>query len=165
MATHAVECKPSNRRVLKQPLVLQMMLIVCLQLLLLLLLLLLIIRNLLLYIAQPISYCKWTRLPPRWAYQSSPPAAKKNCCSTDHVATQVPPRTQHKLHSAWNPQARVEAFQAGEAGDIFLLSSGVGGLGLTLTAADRVVIVDPSWNPANNRQSGRRPRISHGPGP
>jgi len=24
----------------------------------------------------------------------------------------------------------------------------VGGLGLTLTAADRVVIVDPSWNPA-----------------
>lgn len=29
----------------------------------------------------------------------------------------------------------------------------VGGLGLTLTAADRVVIVDPSWNPATDNQS------------
>ena len=47
----------------------------------------------------------------------------------------------------------MEAFQAGEAGDIFLLSSGVGGLGLTLTAADRVVIVDPSWNPATDNQA------------
>jgi SNF2 family DNA or RNA helicase len=28
----------------------------------------------------------------------------------------------------------------------------VGGLGLTLTAADRVVIVDPSWNPAVDNQ-------------
>lgn len=29
----------------------------------------------------------------------------------------------------------------------------VGGLGLTLTAADRVIIVDPSWNPAVDNQS------------
>jgi hypothetical protein len=28
----------------------------------------------------------------------------------------------------------------------------VGGLGLTLTAADRVVIVDPAWNPALDSQ-------------
>ncbi len=29
----------------------------------------------------------------------------------------------------------------------------MGGLGLTLTAADRVVIVDPSWNPAVDNQA------------
>lgn len=34
-----------------------------------------------------------------------------------------------------------------------LLHHQVGGLGLTLTAADRVVIVDPSWNPATDNQS------------
>ena len=29
----------------------------------------------------------------------------------------------------------------------------VGGLGLTLTAADRVIIVDPAWNPSVDNQS------------
>lgn len=37
-------------------------------------------------------------------------------------------------------------FQAGAA-PIFLLTSRVGGLGLTLTRADRVIIADPAWNP------------------
>ena len=29
----------------------------------------------------------------------------------------------------------------------------VGGLGLTITAADRIIIVDPAWNPATDSQS------------
>ena len=29
----------------------------------------------------------------------------------------------------------------------------MGGLGLTLTEADRVIIVDPAWNPAVDNQS------------
>jgi len=38
-------------------------------------------------------------------------------------------------------------FQEGVGAPIFLLTSQVGGLGLTLTRADRVIVVDPAWNP------------------
>ncbi|KAF6135286.1 hypothetical protein GIB67_021648 [Kingdonia uniflora] len=37
-------------------------------------------------------------------------------------------------------------FQEGGA-PIFLLTSQVGGLGLTLTKADHVIVVNPAWNP------------------
>jgi SNF2 family DNA or RNA helicase len=37
--------------------------------------------------------------------------------------------------------------------DAFLLTTGVGGVGITLTGADRVVIYDPSWNPATDAQA------------
>ncbi|KAI8470944.1 MAG: P-loop containing nucleoside triphosphate hydrolase protein [Monoraphidium minutum] len=63
--------------------------------------------------------------------------------------------------SAEARQAEVERFQRpGSDIPVFLLTSQVGGLGLTLTAADRVVIVDPSWNPAqcNDVCGGGRPR-------
>ena len=47
----------------------------------------------------------------------------------------------------------VAKFQGDDTIPVFLLSSAVGGLGLTLTGADRVIIVDPSWNPAADAQS------------
>lgn len=34
-----------------------------------------------------------------------------------------------------------------------LLTTKVGGFGLNLTGADRAVILDPDWNPANDNQS------------
>ncbi len=34
-----------------------------------------------------------------------------------------------------------------------LLSTKAGGLGLTLTGADRAIIYDPSWNPAEDSQA------------
>jgi DNA excision repair protein ERCC-6 len=34
----------------------------------------------------------------------------------------------------------------------FLLTNAVSGVGLNLTGADRAVIVDPDWNPANDNQ-------------
>ncbi|KAJ4457723.1 putative Protein CHROMATIN REMODELING 24 [Paratrimastix pyriformis] len=43
---------------------------------------------------------------------------------------------------------------------LLLLTTQVGGVGLTLTAADRVILLDPSWNPANDDQAiGRADRI------
>ncbi|KAK8951942.1 ATP-dependent DNA helicase DDM1 [Platanthera zijinensis] len=46
----------------------------------------------------------------------------------------------------------VKDFQGGKV-SIFLLTSQVGGLGLTLTKADRVIVVDPAWNPSTDNQS------------
>ena len=46
----------------------------------------------------------------------------------------------------------VEAFQRGDA-PIFLISLKAGGVGLTLTAADTVILYDPWWNPGVERQA------------
>ncbi len=46
----------------------------------------------------------------------------------------------------------VARFQEGDA-DIFLISLKAGGTGLTLTAADTVILYDPWWNPATERQA------------
>ncbi|CAN1168892.1 Protein CHROMATIN REMODELING 24 [Linum perenne] len=47
----------------------------------------------------------------------------------------------------------VNEFQDGSYAPIFLLTSQVGGLGLTLTKADRVIVADPAWNPSTDNQS------------
>lgn len=39
---------------------------------------------------------------------------------------------------------------------IFLLTTRVGGLGVNLTGANRVVIYDPDWNPATDLQARER---------
>jgi len=46
----------------------------------------------------------------------------------------------------------VAAFQKGDV-PIFLISLKAGGVGLTLTAADTVILYDPWWNPAVERQA------------
>lgn len=50
-------------------------------------------------------------------------------------------------------QEIVARFQRDASIPVCLLSSQVGGLGLTLTAADRVVVADPAWNPATDNQA------------
>ncbi|XP_074056559.1 DNA excision repair protein ERCC-6-like [Macrotis lagotis] len=50
-------------------------------------------------------------------------------------------------------QRRIDLFQQSRGVSVFLLTSQVGGIGLTLTAATRVVIFDPSWNPATDAQA------------
>ena len=50
-------------------------------------------------------------------------------------------------------QARVERFQNDPACRLFLISLKAGGLGLNLTAAEYVFLLDPWWNPAVEAQA------------
>eukprot|EP00891_Asterochloris_glomerata_P006698 jgi/Astpho2/6698/gw1.00101.139.1_t len=62
-------------------------------------------------------------------------------------------RIDGSIASTAERQNLVESFQTDTSIPIFLLTSQVGGLGLTLTGADRVIIIDPAWNPAVDNQS------------
>ena len=50
-------------------------------------------------------------------------------------------------------QAKVERFQTDESCKLFLISLKAGGVGLNLTAADYVFLLDPWWNPAVEAQA------------
>lgn len=50
----------------------------------------------------------------------------------------------------------VQAFQSPDGPPVFLISLKAGGVGLTLTAADHVFILDPWWNPAAENQAADR---------
>lgn len=63
-----------------------------------------------------------------------------------------------RLDGTMSAEARklaIDAFQSGE-GDVFLSSLKAGGVGLNLTAADFVVLLDPWWNPAVEDQAADR---------
>ena len=54
-------------------------------------------------------------------------------------------------------QPIVDKFNASESKDfVFLLSSKAGGCGLNLIGANRIVLFDPAWNPATDRQAMAR---------
>lgn len=55
--------------------------------------------------------------------------------------------------SAADREKAVQEFQANEEVRVFLISLKAGGVGLNLTAADYVYIVDPWWNPAVEQQA------------
>lgn len=53
-------------------------------------------------------------------------------------------------------QALVDSFNNNLYFDCFLLTTKVGGLGVNLTGADRVIIYDPDWNPSTDIQARER---------
>ncbi|XP_010459122.1 PREDICTED: protein CHROMATIN REMODELING 24 [Camelina sativa] len=60
-----------------------------------------------------------------------------------------------RIDGGQKPSQRLKTitdFQVGCVAPIFLLTSQIGGVGLTLTTADRVIVLDPSWNPSMDNQ-------------
>ncbi|KAG5191194.1 P-loop containing nucleoside triphosphate hydrolase protein [Tribonema minus] len=56
-----------------------------------------------------------------------------------------------------NRQRQIDAFQAeGSTMFVMMLSTKAGGVGITLTAADTVIIFDSDWNPQNDLQAQAR---------
>jgi SNF2 family DNA or RNA helicase len=53
-------------------------------------------------------------------------------------------------------QAVVDAFQAADGPPVLIMSLKAGGVGLNLTQADHVFILDPWWNPAAQDQAADR---------
>lgn len=53
-------------------------------------------------------------------------------------------------------QLLVDNFNQDPELDVFLLTTRVGGLGVNLTGADRVIIYDPDWNPSTDMQARER---------
>ncbi len=55
--------------------------------------------------------------------------------------------------SAQERERAIQSFQRDDSCRVFLISLKAGGVGLNLTAADYVYIVDPWWNPAVEQQA------------
>ena len=53
-------------------------------------------------------------------------------------------------------QSMVDEFNTNDEAHVFLLTTKVGGLGVNLTGADRVIIYDPDWNPSTDVQARER---------
>ncbi|KAF5302011.1 hypothetical protein FQA39_LY10481 [Lamprigera yunnana] len=53
-------------------------------------------------------------------------------------------------------QPLINKFNEDSSYDVFLLTTKVGGLGVNLTGANRVIIYDPDWNPATDTQARER---------
>src|SRR6202021_3804564 len=53
-------------------------------------------------------------------------------------------------------QTLVYEFNKDPSIHVFLLTTRVGGLGINLTGADRVIIYDPDWNPSTDVQARER---------
>lgn len=107
------------------------------------------------------------------AEHASALAGEGRCALVFSQFTSFLDRARARLHDAGvrtvtldgstrNRDAVIERFRAGEA-DVFLISLKAGGVGLNLTEADTVFLLDPWWNPASEAQAiDRTHRIGQG---
>lgn len=58
--------------------------------------------------------------------------------------------------SVGSRQPLIDKFNQDDSYFVFLLTTRVGGLGVNLTGANRVIIYDPDWNPATDTQARER---------
>ena len=85
----------------------------------------------------------------RWCSRSSPACWRS--CATGWTRDGV--RYEYLDGTTRDRQARVERFQNDPECRLFLISLKAGGLGLNLTAAEYVFLLDPWWNPAVEAQA------------
>lgn len=74
----------------------------------------------------------------------------------DLFKTHMPSVTYMRLDGGVDPNKRhniVQTFNADPSIDVLLLTTHVGGLGLTLTGADTVIFVEHDWNPMKDLQA------------
>ena len=73
------------------------------------------------------------------------------------VATLIDTKYGYVMHTGSMTQSKrnaaVDAFQTRDDVRVILVSVKTGGVGLTLTAANSVVILDAAWNPATDSQA------------
>ena len=78
----------------------------------------------------------------------------------DIVESYITPRFAHLRLDGTTPVARrlglIDRFNEDPSIFCFILTTRAGGLGINLTGANRVVIIDPDWNPANDLQARER---------
>lgn len=75
---------------------------------------------------------------------------------TDLFKKHMPTVTYMRLDGSTNSVKRhaiVQTFNADPSIDVLLLTTHVGGLGLTLTGADTVIFVEHDWNPMKDLQA------------
>jgi hypothetical protein len=62
-------------------------------------------------------------------------------------------RIDGTLRDSRKRQELIDAYNKNTSYFCFLLTTQTGGVGITLTGADRVIIFDPAWNPASDNQA------------
>ena len=70
-----------------------------------------------------------------------------------HMPSVTYARLDGSITSAEKRFAIVQRFNADPSIDVLLLTTAVGGLGLTLTGADTVIFVEHDWNPQKDMQA------------
>jgi len=79
-----------------------------------------------------------------------------NMIETDLFQALMPSVTYMRLDGTTDPNKRhaiVQTFNSDPSIDCLLLTTQVGGLGLTLTGADTVIFVEHDWNPMKDLQA------------